>query len=108
MTSSYLHEVAALVQKIRDLSKILYFIGDVNDLQIPYVGLDSYRLPTSENKNVVILCHSVQNRRLAITDVEGSLYENLLKQSSAVMGKKLNFRDLNSFMRYIIITKVVI
>nr|XP_054763353.1 uncharacterized protein LOC129269937 [Lytechinus pictus] len=60
----------------------------LQEQELPHCGLDEFRLPSeASRRDAVILCHSVQNRGLAITDVENSIYDEFLKQCNAVCGK---------------------
>ncbi|XP_041474075.1 uncharacterized protein LOC121422902 [Lytechinus variegatus] len=60
----------------------------LQEQELPHGGLDEFRLPPeASRRDAVILCHSVQNRGLAITDVENSIYEEFLKHCNAVFGK---------------------
>ena len=86
MTSSYPDSVDAL--KLR-LAQTLRTPG-INHLiaieQLPYSGLPTYRFP-GDKPDVMILCHSIENRRFAITDVQDSLYEEFLQYGKATVGK---------------------
>ncbi|XP_041458929.1 uncharacterized protein LOC121410726 isoform X2 [Lytechinus variegatus] len=58
----------------------------VKFIQLPYNDLDSFRL-SSEGLDGVILCHSINNRRFAITDVMDALYDKFLPHVKQVFGK---------------------
>ncbi|XP_063963662.1 phospholipid phosphatase homolog 1.2 homolog [Lytechinus pictus] len=63
-----------------------YVVG-IDHVILPYSDLDSFK-PTGWNKtDVVILCHSINNRRLSITDVTDALYNEFLKMVTKHCGK---------------------
>ncbi|XP_041457023.1 uncharacterized protein LOC121409227 [Lytechinus variegatus] len=62
-------------------------VEGIDHVSLPYSDLDSFK-PTDWNKtDVVILCHSINNRRLSITDVTDALYNEFLKMVTKHCGK---------------------
>ena len=57
----------------------------VKFIQLPYNDLDSFRLD-EEGLHGVILCHSIHNRRFAITDVLDALYDKFLPHAKKLYG----------------------
>ena len=85
MTSSLTSSVHALNQRLEELcSTMIGIVGEVRILELPYSGIDSYRFSNDEHFDVMILCHSIQNRRFAITDVVDSLYDEFLAYCNAI------------------------
>ena len=85
MTSSYPESVHGLKMKL-DLTRALGFNSEVNVEQLPYSCLREYRFQ-GDHSDVIILCHSVENRRFAITDVHDSLYDEFLQNCMEIVGK---------------------
>ena len=79
MTSSLTSSVNALQEKLNELcSTQKEIIREVKTLQLPYSGIDSYRFSDDDKADVIVLCHSIHNRRFAITDVVDSLYDEFI------------------------------
>ena len=56
-------------------------------VQLPYNDLDNYRLRIGEGHLIgLILCHSIHNRRFAITDVLDALYDKFLPHARDLLG----------------------
>ncbi|XP_054750500.2 uncharacterized protein LOC129256279 [Lytechinus pictus] len=68
----------------------------VKFIQLPYNDLDSFRL-SSEGLDGVIVCHSINNRRFAITDVMDALYDKFLPHVKQVFGKSNVFVIAHDF-----------
>ena len=81
MTSSSLRSTSALVEEL-----ITAAVGRVSTLQLPYCSLEDYQFPDPGEIGVMILCHSIENRRFAITDVLDSLYDEFLCYCKSVLG----------------------
>ena len=82
MTSSHTDSIRELKKELNEK------IADaVELLQLPYVGLSDYVLPSDITRYAVILCHSVQHRRLAITDLEDAFYVEFLEQCKQKISK---------------------
>ena len=63
--------------------------GAVNVRTLPYSGIDDYRFPVElVPDGVMILCHSIHNRGLSITDVPVAIYDKYLKYCHDLFGKK--------------------
>ncbi|XP_071491342.1 uncharacterized protein [Diadema antillarum] len=79
---------SARESSIKGLLSELEKITDVKVkfIQLPYNDLKNYRLPADEIDGV-ILCHSIHNRRFAITDVMDALYNEFLRHAAATFGK---------------------
>ena len=87
-TSSLTSGVDALLLELRTLrNREAGLIKDVKVLQLPYSGLEKYRF--TEEVDVLILCHSIENRRFAITNVVDSLYDEFLTYCCKNLGKSL-------------------
>eukprot|EP00057_Strongylocentrotus_purpuratus_P028355 XP_011682829.1 PREDICTED: uncharacterized protein LOC105446992 [Strongylocentrotus purpuratus] len=59
---------------------------DVQFYQLPYNDIDHFEIKGSD-VNIMILCHSINNRRFAITDVMNALYDKFLPNSTNILGK---------------------
>ncbi|XP_072181244.1 uncharacterized protein [Diadema setosum] len=79
---------SARESSIKGLLSELEKITDVKVkfIRLPYNDLKNYRLPADEIDGV-ILCHSIHNRRFAITDVMDALYNEFLRHAAATFGK---------------------
>nr|XP_054749889.1 uncharacterized protein LOC129255567 [Lytechinus pictus] len=80
-TSALESNIEALLNKVKSLPNVA-----VKSIQLPYNDLDSFRL-SSEGLDGVIICHSINNRRFAITDVRDALYDKFLPHVKEVFGK---------------------
>ena len=58
---------------------------DVRFYQLPYNDIDHFEIKGSD-VNIMILCHSINNRRFAITDVMNALYDKFLPNSTNILG----------------------
>lgn len=77
--------------ELRDLSRDI--AEDVKHVELPYNDLDSFTLDGWDKSDVIILCHSIENRRLSLTDVTDALYDNFIQKVSKLIGK-LNYFPL--------------
>ncbi|XP_003727663.1 uncharacterized protein LOC100888478 [Strongylocentrotus purpuratus] len=59
---------------------------DVQYYELPYNDIDHFEIKGSD-VNIMILCHSINNRRFAITDVLDALYDKFLPNSAKILGK---------------------
>eukprot|EP00057_Strongylocentrotus_purpuratus_P017411 XP_011671885.1 PREDICTED: uncharacterized protein LOC105441933 [Strongylocentrotus purpuratus] len=59
---------------------------DVKYYELPYNDIDHFEMKGSD-VNIMILCHSINNRRFAITDVMDALYNEFLPNSTNILGK---------------------
>ncbi|XP_071507184.1 uncharacterized protein [Diadema antillarum] len=80
-TSALETNIQALLTRLRETSN-----ADIKFVQLPYNDVGSYRLD-SRNMDGIILCHSIHNRRFAITDVTDALYDEFLPRAMRVFGK---------------------
>ncbi|XP_071504862.1 uncharacterized protein [Diadema antillarum] len=62
-------------------------IAEVKFHPLPYNDIDEYRFKDSDPVDVMILCHSIFNRRFAITDVADAQYDKYLDYCSKVIGR---------------------
>ncbi|XP_071487366.1 uncharacterized protein [Diadema antillarum] len=76
--------VAGLIALLRSMDDV---VKSVNFREIPYNVRDMDQFEF-DDVNVFILCHSITNRRLSITDVPDSLYDQLLKTACRALGNK--------------------
>nr|XP_054766242.1 uncharacterized protein LOC129273243 [Lytechinus pictus] len=60
---------------------------DVRHFELPYNDIDHFKFKTSD-VGTMILCHSINNRRFAITDVMDALYDKFLPYSAKKLGKE--------------------
>lgn len=70
------------------------FVEDVIHVELPYNDLDSFTLDGWDKSDVVVLCHSIENRRLSLTDVTDALYDNFIQKVSKLIGKRNYFQIL--------------
>ncbi|XP_071504835.1 uncharacterized protein [Diadema antillarum] len=63
-------------------------IAEVKFHPLPYNDIDEYRFKYDDPVDVMILCHSIFNRRFAITDVMDALYDKYLDYCNTVIGKE--------------------
>ncbi|XP_063953234.1 uncharacterized protein LOC129255563 [Lytechinus pictus] len=80
-TSALKSNIEAFINKVKSLPNVA-----VKFIQLPYNDLDSFRL-SSEGLDGVIVCHSINNRQFAITDVMDALYDKFLPHVKQVFGK---------------------
>eukprot|EP00057_Strongylocentrotus_purpuratus_P002101 XP_003723845.1 PREDICTED: uncharacterized protein LOC100891260 isoform X1 [Strongylocentrotus purpuratus] len=80
-TSALRSNIKALIAKVSCLTNVT-----VRFIELPYNGLDSFRL-SSAGLDGVIICHSINNRRFAITDVMDALYDKFLPHVKQELGK---------------------
>eukprot|EP00057_Strongylocentrotus_purpuratus_P003924 XP_003727664.1 PREDICTED: uncharacterized protein LOC100888558 [Strongylocentrotus purpuratus] len=59
---------------------------DVQYQHLPYNDIDHCEIKGSD-VNIMILCHSINNRGFAITDVMDALYDKFLPKSANLLGK---------------------
>ncbi|XP_072178885.1 uncharacterized protein [Diadema setosum] len=74
--------VAGLIALLRSMDDV----KSVNFREIPYNVRDMDQFEFDDT-DVFILCHSITNRRLSITDVSDALYDNLLLRACRKLGK---------------------
>ncbi|XP_030840907.1 uncharacterized protein LOC115923752 [Strongylocentrotus purpuratus] len=88
-SSAYEHNVKGFVSKLTELqTRQPRLIADVRFRSLPYNDIDSFKFPSSDPVDVMVLCHSVQNRGFSITNVLNALYEKHLQYCHDVIGKK--------------------
>ncbi|XP_072181254.1 uncharacterized protein [Diadema setosum] len=80
-TSAMETNIGALLTRLRETSN-----ANIKFVELPYNDVGSYRLD-SRNMNGIILCHSIHNRRFAITDVMDALYDEFLPRAMRVFGR---------------------
>ena len=76
---------------------------DVQYYELPYNDIDHFEIKGSD-VNIMILCHSINNRRFAITDVLDALYDKFLPNSANILGLftgSQNWRICSIFSRNI-------
>ncbi|XP_071476297.1 uncharacterized protein [Diadema antillarum] len=76
--------VAGLIALLRDMDDV---VESVNYREIPYNVRDMSQFEF-DDMDVFILCHSITNRRLSITDVHDALYDDLLKRACRKLDKE--------------------
>eukprot|EP00057_Strongylocentrotus_purpuratus_P024513 XP_011678987.1 PREDICTED: triadin-like [Strongylocentrotus purpuratus] len=87
-TSAYDYNVQGLVSFLKDIMKDQpELIKEVKFHALPYNDLDHYTFPKDHPVDVMLLCHSINNRRFAITDVMDALYDKYLPYCARVVGK---------------------
>ena len=57
----------------------------VERFPLPYNDIDNFSL-VNKGMDVMILCHSIHNRRFAITDVMDAIYDTFLRHARDVVG----------------------
>ncbi|XP_041477518.1 uncharacterized protein LOC121425510 [Lytechinus variegatus] len=60
---------------------------DVRHFELPYNDIDHFEFKSSD-VGTMILCHSINNRRFAITDVMDALYDRFLPYSAKKLGRE--------------------
>ncbi|XP_071479994.1 uncharacterized protein [Diadema antillarum] len=71
-------------------SRFVDVVKNVQFIQLPYSKLDDFDIEgaiETQEIDVLTLCHSIENRRLSLTDVTDALYANFIPRVSAVLGK---------------------
>ncbi|XP_071495470.1 uncharacterized protein [Diadema antillarum] len=81
-SSSGRESIRAFQSQLRSEQEVV-----VKFIELPYNNLDAYRLKR-DCADKVILCHSIHNRRFAITDVVDSLYDKFLNHAKGTFGKE--------------------
>eukprot|EP00057_Strongylocentrotus_purpuratus_P021794 XP_011676268.1 PREDICTED: uncharacterized protein LOC100891443 [Strongylocentrotus purpuratus] len=77
MTSWHLSSIEGLKQKLINLRRVRPdLIEAVKVLVLPFSGLQ--RFTFTEDVDIMVLCHSIVNRRFGITNVTDSLYDEFL------------------------------
>ncbi|XP_071495457.1 uncharacterized protein [Diadema antillarum] len=74
--------VSGLLSRLNRLPKV-----EALFVELPYNDLDKFRLPRGRLHGI-ILCHSIHNRRFAITDVTDALYNKFLPHAKDTLGKQ--------------------
>ncbi|XP_011676342.1 uncharacterized protein LOC100892117 [Strongylocentrotus purpuratus] len=80
-TSALRSNIEAFIAKVSALINVT-----VRFIELPYNDLDSFRL-LSDGLDGVIICHSINNRGFAITDVMDALYDKFLPRVRRNFGK---------------------
>ncbi|XP_030856116.1 uncharacterized protein LOC100891260 [Strongylocentrotus purpuratus] len=80
-TSALRSNIEAFMEKVSSLTNVT-----VRFIELPYNDLDSFRLSSAELDGLII-CHSINNRRFAITDVMDALYDKFLPHVKQKLGK---------------------
>ncbi|XP_041474324.1 hornerin-like [Lytechinus variegatus] len=88
-SSAYEHNVQGFITKLNELKTSQpHIISDVRFRPLPYNIIDEFRFPPEDPVDVMVLCHSVNNRGFSITDVVNALYEKYLQYCHDVIGKR--------------------
>ncbi|XP_030840285.1 uncharacterized protein LOC115923530 [Strongylocentrotus purpuratus] len=83
------YNVEGFMSKLTELRAAQpHMIADVRFRSLPYNDIDSFKFPSNDPVDVMVLCHSIQNRGFSITNVLNALYEKHLKYCRDVVGKK--------------------
>ncbi|XP_071491312.1 uncharacterized protein [Diadema antillarum] len=80
-TSAMETNIGALLTRLRETSN-----ANIKFVELPYNDVGSFPLG-SVKVDGIILCHSIHNRRFAITDVMDALYDEFLPRAARVFGK---------------------
>ena len=57
-------------------------------IELPYNDLDRFSLASiAKSMDAIILCHSLYNRRFAITNIKDALYDKFLPHARNIFGK---------------------
>ncbi|XP_030840289.1 uncharacterized protein LOC752765 [Strongylocentrotus purpuratus] len=87
MTSWHLSSIEGLKQKLINLRRVRPdLIEAVKVLVLPFSGLQ--RFTFTEDVDIMVLCHSIVNRRFGITNVTDSLYDEFLDYCNKTLGKE--------------------
>ena len=85
-SSSYESNVAALISKMRQLThEQPQGTVHVDFKELPYNEIENFRF--HDKIDVMVLCHSKNNRGISITDVNGAIYGEYLPYCRKVFGK---------------------
>ncbi|XP_071476298.1 uncharacterized protein [Diadema antillarum] len=76
--------VAGLIALLRSMDDV---VKSVNFRDIPYNVRDMDQV-SFDDMEVFILCHSINNRRLPITDITDALYDQLLDRAYRKLGRQ--------------------
>ncbi|XP_072166500.1 uncharacterized protein [Diadema setosum] len=76
--------VEGLIELLRSMTHV---VRSVDFKEIPYNVADMDQVKFND-VDVFILCHSINNRRLSITDVTDALYDRLLRRARGALGKR--------------------
>lgn len=86
-TSSYEFNIQGLLDHLRDLQQQTpHLIKNVTYHQLPYNNIDKHKFAKGNQVDVMILCHSIANRRFAITDVADACYDKFLPNCKKLLG----------------------
>ncbi|XP_011679951.1 uncharacterized protein LOC105445735 [Strongylocentrotus purpuratus] len=104
-SSAQVHNNQAFIDELH--LKFTEIVGDVRYFELPYNDIDHF-LFRNTGIDVMILCHSIQNRRFAITDVMDALYDKFLYNAVRAIGKPkicilvhdFKAEDLNTVKKY--------
>ena len=75
------HNVDAFITECRDKCPEY----DIQFHQLPYNDVDTFNI-NGRDMDVLVLCHSINNRRFAITNVMDALYDKFLPNASKALG----------------------
>ncbi|XP_071476299.1 uncharacterized protein [Diadema antillarum] len=79
-------EVKGLKSKISiDMAEI---VSEVKYSQLDALSIKKIGKKSFEDIEVVLLCHSLEDQRVVVTDVEGALYDKFLRKAKYKLGKK--------------------
>nr|XP_054763352.1 uncharacterized protein LOC129269936 [Lytechinus pictus] len=88
-SSAYGHNVQGFITKLNELkTSHPHMISDVRFRSLPYNDIDSFKFPSNDPVDVMVLCHSVNNRGFSITDVVNAVYGKYLDNCHNVIGKR--------------------
>nr|XP_054763659.1 uncharacterized protein LOC129270287 [Lytechinus pictus] len=88
-TSSYEYNIKGLMDQLKNLQMPHHHvIKKVSYHQLPYNNIDKHKFIKEQQVDVMILCHSITNRRLAITDVPDACYDKFLPNCTELLGKE--------------------
>ncbi|XP_063953082.1 uncharacterized protein LOC129256330 [Lytechinus pictus] len=82
-TSAMESNVSVLLSKLRSSLPMI----TIRMVSLPYNDLDSFRLEL-QGLDGLILCHSINNRRFAITNVTDALYDSFLPRAKKLLSKR--------------------
>ena len=86
-TSSESRSVRGLMTNIEETLASL--VKRVDFRQLPYNVDDMNRSQHLRGIDVMLLCHSIENRRLLLTDVEHALYDHFLPMARNSLGENI-------------------
>ncbi|XP_072177831.1 uncharacterized protein [Diadema setosum] len=90
------NSVQALLTYLLTDGKMKPYVGRAEFMDLPYNDLDSF-CPDWKDYNAVILCHSIHNRRFAITNVVDALYDEFLPKARNHFGPQKVFVIVHDF-----------